>query len=431
MERSSPGDAPSSSQRQVPSSGQLEDHLPPHHRSARLDPRTRFSSHLSRSTFFRAGSHGPERLFSNLSSSSASSGAASPSDASPSGASPSVASPSAASFSSAVSPSAGSPSAASPSAASPSAASFSSSSWSEAPTGDARSRPTHRGGRVRRSGRFSGVWRGRGRDERLQHRRQGERGEEKVCVVCGVRGEDVKYKLPCCRSLFCSAACYQEHKKRSCDGGPILEQAGEKTEHREAAGMDRTPSECLNGEDEDMEDGAERGETDREAGEDRPGVCTLGAGTREKKRRRREEDCSDEEPEEGEEEEEGLAAKVKCQRRREEDDMEGNEMSRRFGEGEEHELSGEERALNRFEEGEEEQEEDLEENDELSVQQKEALRSNAKLREVFENNARLREAFAAVASSSDQSASLAMFLNDATFQGVCDQVMDIVQGDEN
>ncbi|KEP61900.1 UNVERIFIED_CONTAM: hypothetical protein HHA_238080 [Hammondia hammondi] len=389
MELSSSGCTPSSSQRQVPSSGHLEDHLPPHHRSAHHDPHTRFSSHLSRSTFFRAGSHRPERLCSN----------------------PSL------------------PSSASSGAASPSAASFSSSSWRQEATGDERNRATRRGGRGRRSGRFAGVWRGRGRDERLHPRRQGERGEEKVCVVCGVRGEEVKYKLPCCRSLFCSAACYQEHKKRSCGGRQILGHAGEKG-HSEVAGKDGTPSECLNGEDEDMEEGEDRGETDRETREDPPGVCTPDAGTREKKRRRREEECSDEEPEEGEEEEEeGLAAKAKFQRRREED-MEGNGVSRHFGEGEDHEFSEEERAPNRFEEGEEEQEEDLEENDELSVQQKEALRSSAQLREVFEKNARLREAFAAVASSKDQAASLAMFLNDATFQGVCDQVMDIVQGDE-
>lgn len=187
----------------------------------------------------------------------------------------------------------------------------------------------------------------------------------------------------------------------------------------------------------------EREEEEEEEMEDREddarAVCTAGAGRSEgdKKRRREDGEDSEEEREEGEEEDshDGREpSKAKFQRRfpaeGEMGDDSGGASSWCFGE-KDPDLSGEDETapLPRFE-GCDEHEEDVEENDELSVQQKESLRTNLKLREAFENNARLREAFSDVAASADQTATLAMYLNDAVFHGICNQVMDIIQGDE-
>ncbi|PHJ22628.1 hypothetical protein CSUI_003528 [Cystoisospora suis] len=63
---------------------------------------------------------------------------------------------------------------------------------------------------------------------------------------------------------------------------------------------------------------------------------------------------------------------------------------------------------------------------ELSIQQKDALRCSSYLREAFEKSRNLRDAFQDIATSRDKTATLACYLNDGWFEGICNRVMDIV-----
>ncbi|PFH32939.1 hypothetical protein BESB_081380 [Besnoitia besnoiti] len=372
-----PSGAASPRSSRVPASGALEDHLPPHHRrqSGSTDARrgtSRFGSHA----------HGT-----GASVRGAPHGSAFPSHA-----------------------------------ASPAAASL------------ARGDPREGGCRERgrRGWRPFGARRGGGRGGR------GARGgrleervvEAKICVVCG-SSEDVKYKLPCCRGLFCSAACFRQHRQQpSC-------RPREDLRADTPAGESEAPPHSGNKrlrEDEEASPAALR--TAEAAGE-------RGEGLGVAKRRRGEEHAQHaEEEEEGEceEEEDPTESAATLQplardaaededEQEMEDDQESPTAVRWFRDGDD--ALGDEELDGAFDDRlEEAEEEEHLGSDELSLQQKEALRSNAELREAFEKSLRLREAFADIASAADKTAALAIYLNDGWFESICDQVMNVIQEED-